>query len=634
MEYTLPPDPYKALGLSKGASLNEIKVAHRKLVLQCHPDKVQDESKRAAKVEQFQQVQQAYELLVDDTKRQQYEEHLKRAELKKEIYEGRARAAPTRFEVRTAEPPPSFQSASSRVYEHRRPSRSFEDDIASSSRYREEQRSSSRKFDGYDRHSSRTQDEAKRSRASEPPRERERERERDKDHERAVHSERRKARDKDRRKGYQDKYEAPGIYEDGDSDLDRYRTRSFEKARPSAEASSSSASRRAAAAAAADEEKNRRIEASIRARNEQARRVNEEVDHVTRKTFEALSYMQGRASSLHPHIEDAPPRRHGPYRSSTSDAVYESRSKVPPPSPPSPPLVVDDGPRRSSARRSTPREHDHSRSRPERKGSSSSFVLDPLATSSEQRKERQGSHSSPAVHLSPLPGHSSAPRRAETFQFTRRGSEGPHIQRASTLPISPLAAGISRSREHPASKLRTHVEPERDSGYSSPGTPDTPTRFASSQYIFVGSDIEHSESYPPRTHRATSLRDMVEELGYEPKIRHASERPSAPRGTPSARRSASHSRSYIYSNLEPVASRSPPMSGERAHHSSRPQSYDVSSQHFENVKYSPRFRREDVSYTESRRSAEPAGYHDKPLYSQPYHFDMQPNMRRAETYTC
>ncbi|PMD58332.1 heat shock protein DnaJ, partial [Hyaloscypha bicolor E] len=73
MNSYLPPDPYKLLGVARDAKLAEIRSAHRKSVLKCHPDKVQDAALKAVKQDEFQKVQQAYELLSDDAKRQQYD---------------------------------------------------------------------------------------------------------------------------------------------------------------------------------------------------------------------------------------------------------------------------------------------------------------------------------------------------------------------------------------------------------------------------------------------------------------------------------------------------------------------------------------------------------------------------------
>lgn len=59
-------DHYATLGVAKNATPDEIKKAYRKLASQHHPDKGGDTSK-------FQQVQEAYEILIDPNKRQQYD---------------------------------------------------------------------------------------------------------------------------------------------------------------------------------------------------------------------------------------------------------------------------------------------------------------------------------------------------------------------------------------------------------------------------------------------------------------------------------------------------------------------------------------------------------------------------------
>lgn len=86
-----PPDidPYATLGVSKDATIAEIRAAHRKRVLKCHPDKIQDESQRIAAQDEFQRVQQAYELLSDETRRTRYDQKVKLAELKREVLERR-----------------------------------------------------------------------------------------------------------------------------------------------------------------------------------------------------------------------------------------------------------------------------------------------------------------------------------------------------------------------------------------------------------------------------------------------------------------------------------------------------------------------------------------------------------------
>jgi curved DNA-binding protein CbpA len=127
-----PPDPYKALGLTKDADSSAIKTTYRKLVLKCHPDKVE------GKQDEFHKIQQAYELIGDEESRKKYDLEEQLLALKRE----RARNPPPvsvkaeRYDVRTAAP------AGARSYDERKTSRSFEDD-----RQYEER---TRKFETYD----------------------------------------------------------------------------------------------------------------------------------------------------------------------------------------------------------------------------------------------------------------------------------------------------------------------------------------------------------------------------------------------------------------------------------------------------------------------------------------------------
>jgi len=66
-------DYYEILGLKKGASKDEIKDAYRKLALLWHPDRVAPEKKKEAE-EKFKEISEAYAVLSDDTKRQQYDQ--------------------------------------------------------------------------------------------------------------------------------------------------------------------------------------------------------------------------------------------------------------------------------------------------------------------------------------------------------------------------------------------------------------------------------------------------------------------------------------------------------------------------------------------------------------------------------
>lgn len=67
-------DHYEALGVGSGASLADIKKAFRQKAALLHPDR-----NAAANADaRFREVQQAYEVLSDDEKRQTYDENRRR----------------------------------------------------------------------------------------------------------------------------------------------------------------------------------------------------------------------------------------------------------------------------------------------------------------------------------------------------------------------------------------------------------------------------------------------------------------------------------------------------------------------------------------------------------------------------
>lgn len=66
-------DYYSTLGISKGASAEEIKRAYRKLALEWHPDRHKDNKETAEK--KFKEVNEAYQVLSDPKRRQQYDQY-------------------------------------------------------------------------------------------------------------------------------------------------------------------------------------------------------------------------------------------------------------------------------------------------------------------------------------------------------------------------------------------------------------------------------------------------------------------------------------------------------------------------------------------------------------------------------
>src|ERR671934_2650178 len=63
-------DYYEVLGVSRSASAEELKRAYRKLALQYHPDRNPNDPQAEAR---FKEVNEAYEVLSDQSKRQRYD---------------------------------------------------------------------------------------------------------------------------------------------------------------------------------------------------------------------------------------------------------------------------------------------------------------------------------------------------------------------------------------------------------------------------------------------------------------------------------------------------------------------------------------------------------------------------------
>lgn len=196
-------DPYAALGVSKDATVSEIRAAHRKRVLKCHPDKIQDESQRNAAQDEFQRVQQAYELLSDETRRARYDQKAKLAELKREVLERRQTDSSSYSSPRGGNSAREMRDG--RIVEERVPVEVFLDEAM---RFTDEPRPMARKYEEYGkRPKAKTTDEKRKTRpmssysAAKDLR----------DSAKATQADRAKQRDRDRKRQASAKYEE--VYE-------------------------------------------------------------------------------------------------------------------------------------------------------------------------------------------------------------------------------------------------------------------------------------------------------------------------------------------------------------------------------------------------------------------------------------
>lgn len=64
-------DYYEVLGVGKKATIEEIKKAYKKLAIKYHPDKNPNNKEQAK--EKFREISEAYEVLSDENKRQNYD---------------------------------------------------------------------------------------------------------------------------------------------------------------------------------------------------------------------------------------------------------------------------------------------------------------------------------------------------------------------------------------------------------------------------------------------------------------------------------------------------------------------------------------------------------------------------------
>lgn len=528
MTSTLPPDPYKALGVSNDVTLPEIKSAYRKLVLKCHPDKVQDAALKAIKQDEFQKVQQAYELLSDDTQRIQYDDQVKLFELRKEMGRGNPtpRSNPFEFQVRTAEPRPSTYgrpSPTAKVYSYPAGVPRSHEDL-----YEEPLRHTPKKSSSYDASDRKRRDD-ERMQEQRIRDEDDRQRQREKESRRSAHSKKEKSRDKERKRGAEEKRtRVTGPYVEDESE-DDYRA-------PPPRTSEKKSSRR-------------KMEEDYRMREEEARAARARAAEVPRikpiplhekwdeHRVQAAEYMQAARRKV--GVKDDFPHP-GMRRAETFTAAYNIRDATPPAGQ----YSDDEAPRRSSAR---PKDTRRSSDTPQReKTSRRSPGIDPYIVSpsspSETRKPSLQTYSSapPAAaefgRSKPIPSRSKTqdyPRqetvpplpRAATFQFGDRGRDRGGSSRlrqevtSDSESDSPIQVSPRRSHSPPPRRTQTRYVYQdgatvpvpssrhrsdlhdlnnhfpRDRSESPHGTPTRPSLSRN-----PGSGDPHSRSIPTRSH--------------------------------------------------------------------------------------------------------------------------------------
>ena len=544
-----PPDinPYIVLGIQKDATLPEIKSAHRKLILKCHPDKIQDESQRNKAQDQFQQVQTAYELLSDPARRIKYDQKARLTELRREKME---RGDSTPYSSPRASSSNNWECRDGRIYEERTPANEnfFEEEI----RFTTEPRPMSRKYDDLGKRRSKGVDERRRPRST-PLDGFFAAKEMARDNAKATHSYRAKNRTRERKREAYEKYErAAPFYDLSDDGSDSSATPYY--APPKREPAS---------------ESRRRTEPSRRTRTKESSRRR---DH---RDYDENEY------------SDEWESKHDYLHTSARDYILRSKGTVP--------IEIDSRQRASQSPMRHRGYESAGRDSPRRSGRSTRSSKD-TARSSNSRRGSYEHLDSPRSHEPKVP---SMPTAA-----TSMGVKVPPSVRPPQFARSATATGAySRSKREGSSRPESTLEnmvydavPPRfsnrrdryDSGYSSPNTPEIPTGTSppktktykivtEPETILVDPDKTSSRrqraSTPPRQERPSLLRNGSKPVRSSPAYGFPSESSSRyEKKPPNSSRTSSSRR--LFGEVE---------------YSPRPKSKDI--------KYAREIGPEDIRYT-------------------------------------
>ncbi len=631
-----PIDPYLALGIPKDADLSTIRSAHRKLVLKFHPDRIKDEAERVKGREEFQKVQQAYELLSDPAKRSRYDDKLRLAELRKEALGRDLPVRSTSYPTR----PPQFSAAreyrDGQYYEERVPrGAAFLDE---EDRYREEPpRASVRKGDNYERKSSGGYSEQKstgwkaggisidialkmQKRAASA---------KEKVKERDVRNATAKARDQERMRDASDKYNGRRAYVEDDSSSDSDTATYVSVNRKAAKSSSASSTPR-------------------RSKSDQPRRKESKYSDDDDDDWSRDKHQDWHASARDYIQKAATDRPRQIHRQDSSHSYFEPRDE------------------RAHARRSGSDRDDRrkERDRPKPSGSrrpSYSEVEVPRDLRSRKIPSMSTATSAPANLKIPEDRRDAPqPHRSTTTHAVRdHRKEVPPMPRSNTMPSTGSAR---RSDKMPSRGSNLKHAETQDSGYgsSSPATPDmngtSPPKYASAtRYQIVDEAEEFSRGHrtvlvdPEDSNRRTRSpsrehqRPTLSTSGKRPSRAATAYTPRSPVDLPPTRPSPSRHES-VRSSAQPRES--PHLSKGGSGHRDRKHLFrEVSSDEYEsgykhsvsNEKVaSPRIRAQDANYGSfSRRESRDAGRDDDHYPGSNYRSELRnPGMGSRRPSVC
>ncbi|KAL2053594.1 hypothetical protein ABVK25_006247 [Lepraria finkii] len=614
-----PPttNPYQILNVPKDATLATIRSAHRKLVLSCHPDKVQDPTEKLVKAEQFHEVQKAYETLSDERKRQRYDESVKLAELRKEMmnekciprrtddYFGPPRGgASPKFETydngvryQRAEPPSSGRyerdTYAAEYPEDRTPWRKYDDRYTPTSR---------RSF-------GRVPEDKRKTRETEDERERDRRR---KVNDRDAYNRDSRRRDKDRRKDSEMKSSKKFAYvgeEESDSEVDNkyYKFKREPLPKPKYE-----------------DVRRRSVDDPPR---KSSKREGREYDdsELESKTAAIKEYMNKSREAIEPE----PSRR--PARARASSKL-DARTPPLPPRPTAEPERRSSGRARGGSRALSP-------TRSSKKDRRTPEIVD--SPSSRKASVPGGSSFTKAMKgvINPASSSRSGTQRSAMYQATTEFRPKP-LQRSETMPVDrmhrgergesrPLQSSNPKNMKAPSDYSDSSLS-ESDSEMTEDILPIRPRlnpRQTSTRYQYIGDDahyvLEPEEIQPRKSDEIYSSR-------------RASERPQMPRGSttraPPTGRSMSHiytpedrSPHQNYSRTE--SARAPPLkTHQSAHNSPR-----LFGEYAAPDEVSPRSKHSPRIYADEVRSARRGSGDVVDKDAWPGKFKTRPHMARGET---